>query len=205
MKKTTSHIQKKKAHSSLEAAVNFFAEAGLLKHVKRSGWWVAGIKEPESVAEHCFRTAVIGFYLAHLENLDPYKVVVMALFNDIHEARINDLHKMGHYYIDFKDAEKKVFKDQVAELDEKVGMVLEKMRKDYDEQTTKESIVARDADILECLMQAKEYYDRGHQGAKLFFKRAPEYLKTKSAQKMWATIETWDSHLWWQKIVKFER
>ena len=168
MKKTTSQIQKKKPQPSLGAAVNFFAEAGLLKHVKRSGWWVAGIKEPESVAEHCFRTAVIGFYLAHLENLDPYKVVVMALFNDIHEARINDLHKMGHYYIDFKDAEKKVFKDQVAELDEKVGMVLEKMRKDYDEQATPESIVARDADILGCLVQAKEDYDRGHQGAKLF-------------------------------------
>jgi putative hydrolase of HD superfamily len=140
-----------------------------------------------------------------LEGVDPYKSVVMALFNDIHESRINDLHKMGHYYIDFKDAEKKVFKDQVTELDLSVRSVLEKMRHDYDGQTTKESIVARDADILECLLQAKEYYDRGHTGAKIFFKRAPDYLKTKSAQAMWATIEKWDSHLWWQNVVKFER
>lgn len=196
---------KKVKQPSLEAAVDFFAEAGLLKHVKRSGWWVAGIKDPESVAEHCFRTAVIGFYIAHLEGVDPYKTVVMALFNDIHESRINDLHKMGHYYIDFKDAEKKVFKDQVTQLDGNIRSVLEKMRHDYDHQQTKESIVARDADILECLLQAKEYYDRGHTGAKIFFKRAPDYLKTKSAQKMWATIEKWDSHLWWQNVVKFER
>ncbi len=205
MKKTQEKISKKKPDPSLTAAVNFFAEAGLLKHVKRSGWWVAGIKEPESVAEHSFRTAVIGFYLGHLEKLDPYKVVVMALFNDIHESRINDLHKMGHYYIDFKGAEKKVFKDQVENLDADIRLVLEKMREDYDQQHTKESIVARDADILECLLQAKEYFDRGHDGAKLFFKRAPEYLKTKSAQKMWATIKTWDSHAWWQNVVKFER
>ncbi len=195
----------KKTKPSLTAAVNFFAEAGLLKHVKRSGWWVAGIKEPESVADHCFRAAVIAFYLAHLEKLDPYKTVVMALFNDIHESRINDLHKMGHYYIDFKDAEKKVFKDQVVDLDGNIRLVLQKMRQDYDEQATKESIVARDADILECLLQAKEYFDRGHTGAKLFFKRAPEHLKTKSAQKMWTTIAKWDSHLWWQNVVKFER
>lgn len=205
MKKTKSKALKSKPQPSLEAAVDFFAEAGLLKHVKRSGWWVAGIKDPESVAEHCFRTAVMGFYLAHLEKLDPYKVVVMALFNDIHESRINDLHKMGHYYIDFKGAEKKVFKDQVANIDGNIRLVLEKMRRDYDEQQTKESIVARDADILECLLQAKEYYDRGHRGAKLFFKRAPGYLRTKSAQAIWKSIVKWDSHGWWQNVVKFER
>jgi len=199
------NLKKSNSPEPFTAAVNFFAEAGLLKHVKRSGWWVAGIKEPESVAEHSFRTAVMGFYLAQLEGVDPYKVVVMALFNDIHEARINDLHKMGHYYIDFKEAEKKVFKDQVEFLDKKVNAVLRKMRADYDQQETQESIVARDADILECLLQAKEYYDRGHNGAKLFFNRAPDYLKSKSARGMWKTIENWDSHGWWRPVVKFER
>lgn len=196
---------KRHPQDPFKAAVNFFAEAGLLKHVKRSGWWVAGIKEPESVAEHCFRTAVIGFYLAHLEKADPYKVVVMALFNDIHESRINDLHKMGHYYIDFKDAEKRVFKDQIAGLAGNVASALKKMRDSYDKQNTKEGIIARDADILECLLQAKEYYDRGHEGAKLFFNRAPDYLKSKSARGMWETIKEWDSHEWWKPVVKFER
>jgi len=90
-------------------ALTLFAEAGLLKRVKRSGWWVVGIKDPESVADHCFRCAIIGYYLAYLEHADPNKVVLMTLFNDIHESRINDLHKMGHYYIDFKKAEKKGF------------------------------------------------------------------------------------------------
>ncbi len=92
------------------SALNLVAEAGLLKRVKRSGWWVAGIENPESVAEHCFRCAVIAFYIAHEEGLDPYRAAVLGLFNDIHEARINDLHKMGHYYIDFRDAEKKCLK-----------------------------------------------------------------------------------------------
>ena len=185
--------------------LDFFAETGLLKRVKRSGWWVAGLKDPESVAEHCFRCAVIGYYLAHLEKVDAYHVLVMTLFNDIHEARINDLHKMGHYYINFKEAEQKVFKDQVAPLIPSVREELTAIRRAYDKQWSRESVVARDADILECLLQAKEYFDSGHSGVKEFFKRAPEHLMTKSAKKLWQQMKKWDSHQWWTRVVKFER
>jgi len=197
--------RKNQKPNDVDCALNFFAEAGLLKKVKRSGWWVAGIKDPESVADHSFRTAVIGFYLAQVEDADPYKVMSMSLFNDIHEARINDLHKMGHFYIDFKEAEKKVFKDQVAHVNKKVKTQLEKIRNEYDTQETKESLIARDADILECLIQAKEYFDSGQLEAEHFFRKAPGFLKTSSAKKIWKRIKKWDSSDWWQSVVKFER
>ena len=115
--KSPNRKTKNKPESSLTPALNFFAEAGLLKKVKRSGWWVAGIRDPESVAEHCFRCAIMAHYIAHLEKVNTYKAVTMALFNDIHESRINDLHKMGHFYIDFKQAEQRVFADQIRQLD----------------------------------------------------------------------------------------
>lgn len=185
--------------------LDFFAEAGLLKRVKRSGWWVAGLNDPESVADHCFRCAVIGFYMAFEEGVDPYRVLAMTLFNDIHEARINDLHKMGHYYIDFKQAEKRVFKDQVASLPVRVKNALEDVRGDYDKQLSPEALVARDADILECLVQAKEYLDNGYPVAKKFLRRAPGFLKTRTAQQLWKALETWDSTEWWENVVKFER
>ena len=190
---------------AFQAALDFFAEAGLLKRVRRSGWWVVGIDDPESVADHSFRTAVIGFYMAYLEEVDPFKVVSMSLFNDIHEARINDLHKMGHAYIDFKDAEKRVFAHQVDAIHENVRGPLSELRREYDQQKTPESRVARDADILECLIQAKEYLDSGHSEAEHFFSTAPDHLKTETAQKLWARILSWDSSEWWQKVVKFER
>lgn len=186
-------------------ALDFFAEAGLLKRVKRSGWWVAGLENPESVADHCFRCAVIGFYMAHEEGVDPYRVLAMTLFNDIHEARINDLHKMGHYYIDFKAAEKRVFKDQVAGLTGKVRGALEDVRGDYDAQLTPEALVARDADILECLVQAKEYQDNGYPVARKFLARAPGFLKTQTAKDLWQALQKWDSTEWWTNVVKFER
>src|SRR3990167_5803478 len=142
MKSQNKKIKRKKINSQV-AVLNFFAEAGLLKKVKRSGWWVAGIKDPESVAEHSFRTAVIGLYLADLEGADPFKVTTMALFNDIHESRINDLHKMGHYYIDFKDAEKRVFADQMKLLDKKFKIRLTALRGEYDQQSSREGLIAR--------------------------------------------------------------
>ena len=200
-----SSVKKVKEINPQVAALNFFAEAGLLKRVKRSGWWVAGIKDPETVAEHCFRCAVIGYYIAHCEGVDPCKVVTQTLFNDIHEARINDLHKMGHHYIEFRDAEKKVFADQMAQLDKRVKEALQSMRSDYEGQVSRESIIARDADILECLIQAKEYVDLGHPVARTFFKRAPDYLKSVTAKKLWQKALSWDSHEWWQNVVKFER
>ena len=205
MKSQNKKNSTKKIKNKQIDAINFFAEAGLLKRIKRSGWWVAGIKDPESVAEHSFRCAVMAYYIAHEENVDPFKAMTMALFNDIHESRINDLHKMGHYYIDFKVAEKKVFKDQVVSLEPKIRKELESFRKDYDEQMTEESIVARDADILECLLQAKEYYENGHLKAKKFFQKAPDHLKTKTAKKYWEAIKKWDSSKWWEGVVKFER
>ncbi|MCA9408945.1 MAG: HD family hydrolase [Candidatus Omnitrophica bacterium] len=195
----------KNPNNRITAALNFFTEAGLLKKIKRSGWWVVGIKEPESVADHSFRVAVIGHYIAHLENADPYKVMVMCLFNDIHEARINDLHKMGHYYIEFKEAEKKVFKDQICPLDSKVKNELQSFREDYEKQKCKESLIARDADILECLIQAKEYTDQGYSQARKFLKKAPDHLKTKTAKAMWKQLTSWDSGQWWEDVVKFDR
>ena len=200
-----SSVKKNKKITPQVAALNFFAEAGLLKRVKRSGWWVAGIENPETVAEHCFRCAVIGYFLAYGEGVDPFKVVAMTLFNDIHEARINDLHKMGHHYIDFRPAEQKVFEDQVKDFDKGMKIEFVGLREEYDAQKTKESLIARDADILECLLQAKEYVDNGYPVARTFFKRAPDHLKTPSARKLWKQALSWDSHAWWQNVVKFER
>ena len=55
----------------LEGLTNFLYEMGLLKRYKRTGWLVAGVDNPESIAEHSFRTAIIGYLLALMEGADP--------------------------------------------------------------------------------------------------------------------------------------
>jgi len=185
--------------------LNFIAEAGMLKRVRRSGWWVLGIKDGETVADHSFRCAVIGYVLARMENIDPCKVLLMTLFNDMHEARINDLHKMSQRYIDVEKAEDRAFSEQIELLPDGIRQELSDMRCEYNEQSTKESIIARDADILECLIQAKEYEEHGFKEAIKFMRRAPGYLRTESARKLWSLAKSMNLNEWWDELSDFER
>lgn len=185
--------------------LNFISEAGMLKRVKRSGWSVLGITDSETVAEHSFRCTVIGYILAHMEKVSPYNVLVMTLFNDIQEARITDLHKMAQRYIDAQIAEDKSFYEQIGYLPKAIREELAKMRRAYKIQDTKESIIARDADILECLIQAKEYREHGFSKAAEFMKKAPAFLKTKSARKLWRLAKNMNLNDWWFDIGEFKR
>ncbi|MCK4462979.1 MAG: HD domain-containing protein [Candidatus Omnitrophica bacterium] len=198
-------MKRKRKKLSVNAIANFISEAGLLKRTKRSGWSVLGIKDAESVADHSFRCAVIGFFLAQTEKASTYKVLLMTLFNDIHEARIGDLHKMAQRYIDSEKAEDKSFDEQVSALPGGIKKVLKGVRKEYKAQNTKESIIARDADILECLIQAKEYQDYGYCRASQFMKKAPKFLKTKSAKELWKRVKKANSDNWWLKLSEFKR
>jgi len=188
-----------------ENIVEFIFEAGVLKRVPRSGWSVLGIKNPESVADHSFRCAVIGYLIAHMEKVSVSRVLLMTLFNDIHEARITDLHKMAQHYIDAPSAEDTAFEEQVSSLPEGISRELSEMREDYGAQESKESIVARDSDILECLIQAKEYEEHGHKAATLLTRQAPRHLKTESAKTLWQLAQTMDVNEWWSRIGSFER
>ncbi len=185
--------------------MEFIFEAGLLKRVPRSGWSVLGISDPESVADHSFRCAVIGYLLAHMEKVSVYRTLLMTLFGDIHEARITDLHKMAQKYIEAEPAEDASFEEQVAPLPGEISQELLDVREEYRGQESQESIVARDSDILECLIQAKEYHEHGHKSASLFMEKAPEHLKTGSAKKLWQLALTMDVNEWWSRIGTFTR
>lgn len=185
--------------------VNFISEAGMLKRVRRSGWWVLGIKDVETVAEHSFRCAVIGYIIARMEKVSPYKVLLMALFNDIQEARISDLHKMSQRYIEFTKAEDKAFREQVECLPGGLKKELSTMHSEYRKQKTRGSIIARDADILECLIQAKEYEEHGFKEAFRFMKKAPRFLRTKSAKNLWRMAKTKSINRWWEDLSEFRR
>jgi len=185
--------------------LKFVEEAGMLKRVARSGWWVLGIKNPESVADHSFRCAVLAYVLSKMEGVKSLDAVIMALFNDIQEARINDLHKMASRYFDLEKIEDKVFAEQLKDLPVSIKGELGLLHKNYREQKSKQSIIARDADILECLIQAKEYQAHGFKEAGKFMKKAPGFLKTKSAKRIWKLVKSSSLNEWWETLSEFKR
>lgn len=194
-----------KNKKNIKKIMQFISEAGMLKNIKRSGWQVLGIRSGETVAEHSFRCAVIGYILAGMEGVSSYKVVMLTLFNDIQESRITDLHKMAQRYINTDSAEDRCFMEQIENLPDKLRKELTKLHEEYRKQKTKESIIARDADILECLIQAREYYGQGFKKAIEFTKRAPHFLKSDSAKKLWQFAKNNDITSWWIALSDFKR
>lgn len=53
------------------AVIRFAYEAGHLKHLPRAGWQLAGVAQPESVAEHSFRVGILAYVIAALEGGNP--------------------------------------------------------------------------------------------------------------------------------------
>ena len=127
----------------MEELVHFLFEAGHLKNVDRSGWWLLGNKNPESVAEHSFRCTILGYILAKLENVDASKVLMMCLFHDVHETRTNDLHKVVQKYINLDEAGDKATQDQIEPLQDPIGKEISDALGELTNQESKESVVAK--------------------------------------------------------------
>jgi putative hydrolase of HD superfamily len=140
----------------------FAFEMGVLKRVRRSGWWHAGVRDPESVSEHSLRVAQLAALIAAEEGADPARAAYLGLWHDSQETRIGDIPHSAREYLDAASNER-ITKDQVAGLPEASARTVTEAVAEYEAHITPEAQCARDADRIECLMQAIEYQDAGYQ------------------------------------------
>jgi putative hydrolase of HD superfamily len=178
----------------------YIFEAGMLKRVKRSGWWVAKINSPESVAEHSLRTAIIGLIIAKLEGKtdnEANRICTAAVFHDKHKTRLLDLNKITARYIDVdRTLERKVEREQVQTLPKEVReSVLSALELREDELK-----ILKDADYLECAFSAKEYLEIGYTDAKEWMENNGKRLKTKAGNKLYQELVKTPSNSWWQGL-----
>jgi len=164
-------------------AMNYLFEMGLLKRARRTGWWIAGIKDPETIAEHSFRTAVIGTMLAAMEGADPARTALLCLFHDTQETRVGDIPHIGRRYLKATDNET-VTADQVAAGPPEVASAIRDAVAEYERGETLEAVLARDADKLECLVQAVEYRGQGVADVQRWIDSSRASLKTDSAVRL---------------------
>jgi len=184
----------------MKPLANFLYEVGLLSKVRRSGWWLAGVERPESVAEHSFRTAVIAYALALLEGADPERAAAMALFHDIHEARILDMHKVGQRYADWGLAEAGAIRAQLRAMPPRLGRAVGRYQAELQNQRTKEAVIARDADHLECLVRAREYQETGYKEVKDWIANSRKRLRTASAKRLARACIAARPQEWWEGL-----
>ncbi|MCH0542122.1 HD domain-containing protein [Streptomyces sp. MUM 203J] len=174
---------------------------GMLKRAARSGWWIAGIKDPESIAEHSFRVALIGAVLAMMEGADPAKVALMGVFHDTQETRVGDIPHIGRRYLTAASNEQ-VTADQLAAAHPAVRSGIQEVVEEYENGDSLEVLVAHDADKLECLVQAVEYREQGHQNVQNWIDTSLNNLKTASAQQLAEAALSMTSVEWQQTYLR---
>jgi putative hydrolase of HD superfamily len=167
----------------LRDTIGFLYEIGLLKRYKRTGWSQVGVLLPESVADHSFRVSVIASVLAAMEGADPQRAAFLALWHDSQETRTTDLPHLTKNYVSAA-ANEQVTRDQVAPLSPPVTGMISAAVAEYQAAETHEARCARDADKLECLLQAREYQEQGHANVQPWIDSSLAALTTASAKQL---------------------
>jgi putative hydrolase of HD superfamily len=142
-----------------------------LKETKRAGWMKkVGIRNPESVAGHSYRMALIGAYIAaERKDLDAAKLIRMCLLHDLSESFIGDLMPEEKTRDERKthSGENSVMRMILSSLPMRIRDVF---LSDWEELLlgkTRESKLAWDIDNLEMRLQAVDYVMKGYDKRKL--------------------------------------
>lgn len=159
-------------------------ELGVLKRLRRTGWSHVGVRDAESVADHSLRVAQLASLIAAEEGADPARAALLAIWHDSQETRTGDIPHTARPYLDARIDPETVTADQVAGLPEAAAKAVRETVGEYEAQTTVEAWCARDADKLECLIQAVEYRASGHSGVEGWITSSRAAIRTDTAARI---------------------
>ena len=161
----------------------------------------------DNIATHSYRVTLIGWFLAKMEKVDPYKVVMMCLTHDMGEVRSGDHNWIHKKYV-------KIFEDEIKE--EQLGALpfddLKEIADEYDKRESKEAVVAKDADLIDQMLLLREYVWQGNREAGIWLEGKPgstqgetqadrvSRLKTESAKKLAEIVLERGPSDWWNDI-----
>ncbi len=176
----------------LTRLVDFLFEVGMLKKTPRTGYQFLGTGK-ENVAEHSFRTAIIGFVLADMAGADPSQTALMGLFHDLHEARVGDFNYVNKIY---NTADPELALEHALTgtgLAERILPLVEQL----EASETLEARLAQDADQLDLILNLKEQLDLGNAQAGKWLDASVKRLRTPQGQSLAEKILTTDHSDWW--------
>jgi putative hydrolases of HD superfamily len=188
---------------------DFLFELGVMRKLLRSHRQLLLTDDfSDNIASHSYRVTMISWFLAKEEKVDPYKVVMMCLLHDIGEIRTNDHNYLHKRYI--KEITSKVIEEQLGNLPYKD---LKELVEEFEKRESKESIVAKDADLLDQILLLREYAWQGNQEAQVWLKgkgsakRNVQYqnLKTKTAKNIAESMFTRKPSAWWNNLYQVDK
>lgn len=173
---------------SIDWVLAVLDKANDLKQLPRTGWLLAGVSAPESVAAHSYATALLALLLADAINadwggqgltrpLDSERVLRIALLHDLTESLLTDLPKRSAELLGReakREAEARAAQQIFATVPD--GAAYAELWAEYASGATPEAQVVRDADKLEMVHQALRYEARGQQNLDEFWAQPQWYF-----------------------------
>lgn len=177
----------------LKSIANFIYEAGILSKTPRSGLWFLGTGK-QSVAEHIFRSIIIGYILSNITpKSDKSRVIMLCLAHDLGEGRTSDLNYIHQRY-------GRLAESQAVEDISKSMPFGKEILDAYQEAVKKETLeakLAKDADNLEWICTLREEEVKGNAKTKSWIKIAQKRLKTPAAKKLGKILISINPDDWW--------
>lgn len=154
----------------------------------------------DTIASHCFHTAVIAYCITRMENLsheDGMRAMAVGLLHDLVEARTGDNDFVTKNYTTMD--EEKALNDQFDGFG--FGNDLKNEIIEYEKRESKLSKCVKDADSLAQMYMEWSLSWQGNKLAEKWYKgdlvhRVP-HLHTKSAKKLVAMLKSSDPQEWW--------
>lgn len=157
----------------------------------------------DNIATHSYRASIIAWYLAKMEGADLYKTVMMGLLHDVAETRSGDHNWVHKKYV--KIFTEEIIKDQFGTLP---YPDFTELIDEYNKRESKESILVKDADLLDQMLLLREYEWQGNKEAAIWIKGKSgdaenaqfAKLKSESAKKLGNAILKEDPSGWWNNL-----
>ncbi len=173
----------------------FLFEGAMLKRTWRTGYAFLG-RGRESVAAHTFGTMLAAWVLGRqVEGVDLERLLSICLVHDLPEARTGDANAVHKRYLHRREEE--AVADMVRDLP--WGPEVARLVEEFNQGSSLEAVVARDADQLDMLISLKEQLDNGCRDAALWIPHVQARLQTPEARALAQRIlsEHWAS--WWME------
>ncbi|XP_054268589.1 5'-deoxynucleotidase HDDC2-like [Macrosteles quadrilineatus] len=143
--------------SNLGNTLQFLTLVGRLKHIKRTGWVLRGIDQPESVAGHMYRMAIMTFLVEESHQLKKSRCMELALVHDLAECIVGDITPFCGVSAEEKHRREKDAMLELSKLVGSSGSYLLQLFEEYESQSSEEAKFVKDLDRFDMVLQAFEY------------------------------------------------
>jgi len=176
-----------------ERLLDSLIELQRLDRVPRAGFFLRGIADGESVAEHSYQVALLVWALAaEIDGVDRTRALEIALIHDVAEVRFGDLPWTASAYLppgSKKEAERRAVADLLAPMGD-TGMAL---IDEYQAGESTEAKLVKACDKLQLMIKVALYERDGARGLGEFWENEANFPggSFPEVRRLFDELKTW--------------